>query len=40
VIGFILLGIGVLILANLFNIGEYIFPLLMIGAGFLLLRRR
>jgi phage shock protein C len=38
--GFVLLGIGVLILANLFNIDQYIFPLLMIGAGFMLLRRR
>jgi phage shock protein C len=40
VMGFVLLGIGVLILANLFNIDQYIFPLLMIAAGFLLLRRR
>jgi len=40
VFGFILLGIGVLILANIFNIDQYIFPLLMIAAGFLLLRRR
>jgi len=40
VFGFVLLGIGVLILANLFNIDQYIFPLLMIAAGFLLLRRR
>jgi phage shock protein C len=38
--GFVLLGIGILILANLFNIDQYIFPLLMIGAGFMLLRRR
>jgi len=40
VLGFVLLGIGVLILANLFNIDQYIFPLLMIAAGFMLLRRR
>ena len=38
--GFVLLGIGVLILANLFHIDQYIFPLLMIAAGFMLLRRR
>ncbi|HEX9373473.1 MAG TPA: hypothetical protein VF897_20840, partial [Roseiflexaceae bacterium] len=39
-LGFILLGIGVLVLANLFNIDQYVFPLLLIGAGFMLLRRR
>ncbi len=40
VFGFLLLGIGILVLANLFNIDQYIFPLLLIGAGFMLLRRR
>jgi phage shock protein C len=39
-IGFILLGIGVLVLANVFNIDQYVFPLLLIGAGAMLLRRR
>ena len=38
VIGFVLLGVGVLVLANLFNIDQYIFPVVMIGAGLLLLR--
>ncbi|MBK9942556.1 MAG: PspC domain-containing protein [Kouleothrix sp.] len=38
--GFILLGIGVLILANLFNVGQFVFPMLLIGAGFMLLRKR
>jgi phage shock protein C len=40
VMGFVLLGVGLLILANIFNIDQYIFPLLLIGAGFMLLRRR
>jgi phage shock protein C len=39
-LGFLLLGIGVLVLANIFNIDQYVFPLLLIGAGALLLRRR
>jgi phage shock protein C len=39
-IGFILLAIGVLVLANIFNIDRFVFPLLLIGAGILLLRRR
>ncbi|MEO7908255.1 MAG: PspC domain-containing protein [Roseiflexaceae bacterium] len=39
-LGFILLGIGVLVLANIFNIDQYVFPLLLIGAGALLLRKR
>jgi phage shock protein C len=38
-LGFILLAIGVLVLANLFNIDRFVFPLLLIGAGFLLLRK-
>jgi phage shock protein C len=38
--GFILLGIGVLVLANLFDIGQYVFPILLIGAGIMLLRKR
>jgi phage shock protein C len=38
--GFILLGIGVLVLANVFNIDQYVFPLLLIGAGAMLLRKR
>lgn len=38
--GFVLLGIGILILANIFNIDQFIFPLLLIGAGFMLLRKR
>ena len=39
-LGFILLAIGVLVLANLFNIDQFVFPLLLIGAGALLLRKR
>jgi phage shock protein C len=39
-LGFLLLGIGVLVLANIFNIDQYVFPLLLIGAGAMLLRRR
>jgi phage shock protein C len=39
-LGFILLGVGVLVLANIFNIGQYVFPLLLIGAGVMLLRKR
>jgi phage shock protein C len=39
-LGIILLGIGVLVLANVFNIDQYVFPLLLIGAGAMLLRRR
>jgi phage shock protein C len=39
-LGFILLAIGVLVLANVFNIDQYVFPLLLIGAGALLLRKR
>jgi phage shock protein C len=39
-IGFILLAIGVLVLANIFNIDRFVFPLLLIGAGILLLRKR
>lgn len=39
-LGFILLGIGVLVLANVFNIDQYVFPLLLIGAGAMLLRKR
>jgi hypothetical protein len=39
-LGFIMLGIGVLVLANIFNIDQYVFPLLLIGAGALLLRKR
>jgi phage shock protein C len=38
-LGFILLAIGVLVLANLFNIEQYVFPALLIGAGFMLLRK-
>jgi len=40
ILGFLLLGIGVLVLANIFNIDQYVFPLLLIGAGALLLRKR
>src|SRR4051812_33672530 len=39
-LGFILLGVGVLVLANIFNIDRYVFPLLLIGAGAMLLRKR
>ena len=39
-LGFLLLGVGVLVLANIFNIDQYVFPLLLIGAGFMLLRKR
>ena len=39
-LGFILMAIGVLVLANLFSIDQYVFPLLLIGAGVLLLRKR
>ena len=39
-LGFILLGIGVLVLANVFNIDQYVFPLLLIGAGAMLLLRK
>jgi len=39
-LGFILLGIGILVLANIFNIEQYVFPLLLIGAGAMLLRKR
>ena len=39
-LGVLLLGIGVLVLANIFNIDQYVFPLLLIGAGAMLLRRR
>ena len=39
-LGFILLAIGVLVLANVFNIDQYVFPLLLIGAGAMLLRKR
>jgi len=39
-LGFILLGVGVLVLANIFNIDQYVFPLLLIGAGVMLLRKR
>jgi phage shock protein C len=39
-LGIILLGIGVLVLANIFNIDQYVFPLLLIGAGAMLLRKR
>ena len=39
-LGFILLGVGVLVLANIFNIDQYVFPLLLIGAGAMLLRKR
>jgi phage shock protein C len=38
--GFVLMAIGVLILANLLSIDQFVFPLLLIGAGILLLRRR
>jgi len=38
-LGFILLGIGVLVLANIFHIEQYVFPLLLIGAGAMLLRK-
>jgi phage shock protein C len=38
--GFILLAIGVLALANLFSIDQFVFPLLLIGAGVLLLRKK
>jgi phage shock protein C len=38
--GFILLAIGILVLANMFDIGQYVFPILLIGAGFMLLRKR
>jgi hypothetical protein len=40
ILGFILLGIGLLVLANIFNIDQYVFPLLLIGAGAMLLRKR
>src|SRR5262249_28890251 len=39
-LGFILLGVGLLVLANIFNIDQYVFPLLLIGAGVMLLRKR
>ena len=39
-LGFMLLGIGILVLANIFNIDQYVFPLLLIAAGAMLLRRR
>ncbi|MBK9710435.1 MAG: PspC domain-containing protein [Kouleothrix sp.] len=39
-IGFILMAIGVLALANLLNIDQFVFPLLLVGAGLLLLRKR
>ena len=39
-LGFILLGVGLLVLANIFNIDRYVFPLLLIGAGAMLLRKR
>jgi phage shock protein C len=38
--GFILLAIGILVLANMFDIGQYVFPILLIGAGVMLLRKR
>jgi phage shock protein C len=38
--GIVLVAFGALILANQFEIAQYIFPLLMIGAGILLLRKR
>ena len=39
--GIVLLGIGILALASQLNINlDFIFPLLMVGAGILLLRRR
>lgn len=40
VFGFLLLAFGALLLANIFHIEQYIFPLLLIGAGFMLLRRK
>jgi len=39
-LGFLLLGVGVLVLANILNIDQYVFPILLIGAGFMLLRKR
>jgi phage shock protein C len=39
-VGIILLAVGALILADQFGVGQYLFPLLMIGGGILLLRRR
>ena len=38
-LGFILLGFGLLVLANVFNIDQYVFPLLLIAAGAMLLRK-
>ncbi|HEX9373423.1 MAG TPA: hypothetical protein VF897_20590, partial [Roseiflexaceae bacterium] len=37
--GIVLVAIGALILAGQFDIAQYVFPLLMIGAGLMLLRR-
>ena len=38
--GIVLMAVGALILAGQFDIAQYVFPILMIGAGILLLRRR
>jgi hypothetical protein len=37
--GIVLVAIGALVLAGQFDIAQYVFPLLMIGAGLMLLRR-
>jgi phage shock protein C len=39
-LGFILMAIGVLVLANLFHFDQFVFPLLLVGAGIMLLRKR
>jgi phage shock protein C len=38
--GIVLVAFGALILANQFEIAQYVFPILLIGAGILLLRKR
>ena len=38
--GIVLVVIGAMILAGTFDIAEYVFPILMIGAGILLLRKK
>jgi hypothetical protein len=38
--GIVLVIIGAMILAGTLDIAEYVFPVLMIGAGLLLLRKK
>jgi phage shock protein C len=38
--GIVLVIVGAMILAGMFDIAEYVFPILMIGAGLLLLRKK